>query len=78
MFNFDCISIWPEIPDHPRRILVAGDFGSEKANPLFNLINHEPYINKIYLYAEDPHELKYRGESTNLKYLNHSKTFIKY
>ena len=78
MFNFDYITIWPEIPDHLCWILVAGDSGSEKANALFNLINHEPYIDKIYLYAEDPHELNYREESTDLEYLNDSKTFIKY
>ena len=50
---------------------------------LFNLINHEPDIDRIYLYAEDPYEAKYqllinKGESTSLKYLNDSKGFIEY
>ena len=44
------------IPDHPYRILIVGDFGSEKMNVLFNLTNHEPDIDKIYLYAKDPFE----------------------
>ena len=46
-----------------------------KTNALINLINHEPDIDKIYLYARDPYEVKYqllinkRG-SPKLKYLN--------
>ena len=28
--------------------------GSEKPNALFNLIKHEPDIDKIHLYAKDP------------------------
>ena len=27
---------------------------------LFNLINHQPDIDKIYLYAKDPYEAKYQ------------------
>ena len=30
---------WPEIPDHPYRMLIIGDSGSGKTNSLFNLIN---------------------------------------
>ena len=50
---------------------------------MLNLINHEPDIDKIYLYAKDPYEEKYqllinKRESTGLKYLNYSKAFIKY
>ena len=46
-------------------------------------MNHEPDIDRIYLYAEDPYEAKYqllinKGESTGLKYLNDSKGFIEY
>ena len=33
---------WPEIPDHPYRILIVGGSGSGKTNALLNLINHEP------------------------------------
>ena len=45
---------WPETPDHPHRILIIGGFGSTKTNPILNLINHEPDVEKIYLYAKDP------------------------
>ena len=50
---------WPHIPDHPYRILVIGGSGSGKTNALFNLINNQPDIDKIYLYAKDLHEPKY-------------------
>ena len=43
-----------EIYDYPYRILIVGGYGSGKANALLNLINHEPDIDKIYLYAKDP------------------------
>ena len=50
---------------------------------MFNLTNHEPDIDKIYLYAKDPFEEKLqllikKRESTGLKYLNDSKGFIEY
>ena len=44
----------------PYRILVLGGSGSGKTNALLNLINDQPAIDKIYLYAEDPHEAKYQ------------------
>ena len=44
---------WPGIPDHPQRILIIGASGSGKTSPLFNLINQQKDINKIYLYAKD-------------------------
>ena len=50
---------WPYIPDHPYRILTIGGSGSGKTNASFNLINSQPDINKIYLYAKDPYEPKY-------------------
>ena len=92
MFNFDYIRKedlkghnpnWPEIPDHPYRMLITGGSGSGKTNVLFNLINHEPGIDKIYLSARDPSEAKYqllinKRESSGLKYLNDSKVFIAY
>ena len=49
----------PQMPDHPYRILRTGGSGSGKANLLFNLINHQSDIDKIYLYAKDPYEAKY-------------------
>ena len=51
--------IWPEIPDHPYRIFIAGGSGSGKTNALLNLINNEPDIDKIHLYAKDTYEGKY-------------------
>ena len=58
---------WPEIPDHPHRILMIGDTGSSKANSLFNLINQQPGINKIYLYTKDPYEAKYQYKRKSMK-----------
>ena len=63
MFNFDCIAKGdikednlkqPEIPDNPYRILIILGSGSGKTNALLNLVNHEPDIDKNYLYAKDP------------------------
>ena len=50
---------------------------------MLNLINNEPDIDKIYLYAKDPYKAKYKllinkRESTGLKYFNDSKGFIEY
>ena len=72
-----------QIPDHPYRILIVGGSGSGKTNALLNLINHEPDIDKIYLYAKNPHKAKCqllinKRESTGLKYLNDPKAFIVY
>ena len=41
---------WPEIPDHLYRIIMAGGSGSGKTNALLNLMNHEPDIDKIFIY----------------------------
>ena len=51
---------WPYIPDHPYRILIIGGSGSGKTNVLLNLIDNQPDVDKIYLYAKDPYELKYQ------------------
>ena len=53
-------SKWPYIPDHPYRILIIGGSGSGKTNTLLNLIEKQPYIDKIYLYTKDPYEAKYQ------------------
>ena len=63
--------------------IIIGGSGSGKANALLNLINHEPDIDKIYLYAKDPYEAKYqfivnKRENTGLKHFNDSKAFIEY
>ena len=60
MINFDEVTKenkkehntnWLQILDHPYRILRGS--GSGKLNSLFNLISHQPDIDKIYLYAKD-------------------------
>ena len=66
---------WAQISDHPYGALIIGGSGSGKTNSLFNLINQQPDIDKIYLYAKDPYEAKYqflinKRESTGL---THSK-----
>ena len=40
---------WPEIPDHPFRILITGGSGSGKTNALLKLLNNEPDIDKFIL-----------------------------
>ena len=72
---------WPYIPDHPYRILIIGGSGSGKPNILFNLINKQKDIDKIYLYAKDLNEPKYEyliknRENAGIKHLNDSKAFI--
>ena len=74
---------WPYIPDHPYRILIIGCCGSGKTNTLLNLINNQPDIDKIYLYAKDPYEAKYqylikKREKIRLDYYNDPKTFMDY
>ena len=59
-------SNWPEVLDHPYRILIIGGSGSGKTNALFNLIkiqDDDDYsiINKIYLHVKDPNETKYQN-----------------
>ena len=69
MVNFDNVTKenikeyhpdWPQIPDHPYRALIVGGSGSGKRNSLFNLIIHQPEINKIYPYAKDQYDRKYQ------------------
>ena len=76
-------SKWPYIPDHPYRILIAGGSGSGKINALLNLINNQPDIDKIYLYAKDPYEKIYqylinKREKVGLNYFNNPKAFMEY
>ena len=40
---------WPYILDHPYKILIIGDSGSEKTNTLLHFVNHQPDVDKIYL-----------------------------
>ena len=72
------ICSWSSIPNINNR-----SSGSGKTNVLLNLINKQPDIDKIYLYAKDPYEEKYqflinKRESTGLKHFNDPKAFIEY
>ena len=76
-------SKWPYIPDHPYRTLIIGGSGSGKTNALLNLINNQPDIDKIYLYAKDPYETKYQylineREKVGLNHFNDPKAFMEY
>ena len=72
---------WPYIPDHPYRILIVGGSGSEKTNVLLNLIEKQPVIDKIYLYAKDLYEAKYqylinKRKTVGIDHFNDPKAFI--
>ena len=74
---------WPYIPDHPYRILTVGDSGSGKTTALLNLINNQPDIDKISLYAKDPYEAKYqylinKREKVGLDHFKDPKTVMEY
>ena len=74
---------WSYTPDHPYRILIIGGSESGKTNVLLKLINNQPDIDNIYLYAKDLYEAKYqflinKRESNGLKHLNDSKVFTEY
>ena len=51
---------WPQIPDHPNRLLITGAPGSGKTNALLNIMNHQPDTDKIHLYPKGPYEAKYQ------------------
>ena len=72
---------WPYIPDHPYRILIIGGSGSGKT--IYYLIENQPDIDKIYLYAKDPYESKYqcwinKREGVGINHFNDSKTLIEH
>ena len=71
------------MPHHPYRILIIGGSGSGKTNALLNLINNQPDIDKIYLYAKDPYEAKYqylvnKRDGVGINHFNDPKAFIEY
>ena len=74
------IKNWPYIPDHPYRMLIIG---SGKTNLLLNLIENQPDIDKIYLFAKDPYESKYqyfinKREGVGINHFNDPKAFTEY
>ena len=74
---------WSYIPDHPYRILIIGGSRSGKTNTILDLIENQPDIDKIYLYAKDPYESKYqylinKREGVGINHFNDPKAFIEY
>ena len=74
---------WSYIPDHPHRILTVGVSRSGKINALLNLINSQPDIDIIYLYAKDPYVAKYqyffnKREKVGLDHFNDFKASMGY
>ena len=74
---------WPYIPDHPYRILIIGGSGSGKTSVLLNLIEKQPDIDKIYLYAKGPYEAKYqylidKTEDVGINHFKDLKAFREY
>ena len=64
-------------------MLIIGGSGSGKTNALLNLINNQPDIDKIYLYAKDPQEAKYhylinKREKVGLDHFDDHKGFTEY
>ena len=90
MINLDSVTIennkkhnekWRCIPDHSYRILIIGGTGSGKTNTLLNLINGQNDIDKIYSYARDLNQPKYKilikkRKDAEIKHLNDPNAFI--
>ena len=60
--------------------MIIGRSGSEKSNPLLNLISQQDDIDKIYLYAKNLSEPKYgflikRLKNVGINYLNDPNVF---
>ena len=73
----------PYIPDYPYRILIIGGSGSGETNVKLNLIENQPDIDKIYLYAKNQYEAKYqylinKREGVGMIHFNDPKAFIEY
>ena len=69
------------MPDHPYRIIRIRGSGSGKTNALFNSINEQNDIDKVYLYARDLSDPKYeylikKREDVGTKHVNNSNAFI--
>ena len=73
----------PYIPDYSCRLLIVGASRSGKTIALLNLINNQPDIDKIYLYAKGPYETKYqyltnKREKVGLDHFKDPEAFTKY
>lgn len=73
---------FPQIPDHPYKILITVGSGSGKTNTLLNLTkHHQPDIDKNFVYI-DPIESKYqlliirREKKIATENVKNTKTFI--
>ena len=67
----------------PFRMLIIEPSGSSKTNTLLHLINNLHPVDKIFLYAKDIHEPKYKylsnkREQAGTKNLNDPHAFIEY
>ena len=84
MFNLDNITKNDENNGWPYRKLIIGPSGSGKTNYLQNSIQKDNNIvDKIYLYAKDLEELKYKmlidkREKAGIKFNNDPTAFIEY
>ena len=63
--------------------MIIDGSGSGKTNVLLNLIENQPDIDKIYLYAKDLYEVKYqyiinKREGVGIDHFNNPKAFIEY
>ena len=63
--------------------MIIGVSGCGKTNLLLNLIENQPGIDKIYLYAKDPYETKYqylinKREGAGIDHFNDPKAFIEH
>ena len=61
-------------------IFQIGSLGSGKTNLLLNLMENQPDIDKIHLYAKDPYESKYqylinKREGVGINYFKDLKAF---
>ena len=64
-------------------MLIIRNSGSTKTKSFFNLIGHQPDIDKIYLYSKDLYEPKHQillnqYKDSGLKHFNDSKAFIEF
>ena len=65
------------------KIIIIGGCESRKTNSLFNLIGHQPDIDKINLYDQDLYKVNLnlfikRWEETGLAHFIDSKVFVEY